>query len=137
LAFLLAPLALPLICIAYGLVWEFPREAPLPLLIKGAAVSFAIFAAGAYLGIFILGAPIYFVLRGCNHTAFWIAPVAGFIAGGMMFVPLFGVLGMGMGGPLGALVATAFWLIARPDRQAQPASVEEGAGQGLPSRGEG
>jgi hypothetical protein len=126
LAFLLAPLALPLICVAYGLVWELPADAPLPELIRGVAFTAAILAAGAYLGIFILGAPIYFVLRGCNHTAFWIAPVAGFIAGGMMFVPLFGVLGMGMGGPPGALVATVFWLIARPDRQAQPPSGEEG-----------
>jgi hypothetical protein len=129
LAFLLAPLALPLICVAYGFAWAFPPDAPLPELIKGAGLGAAILAVGAYAGLFVLGAPIYFVLRACKHTAFWIAPVAGFIAGAMMFAPFFGAMGIVLGGPPGALVATVFWLIARPDRQAQPPSGEEGARQ--------
>ena len=86
------------------------------------------------------GVPAYSFLRAGNWTAFWIAPLVGFIvatvawyifnlllgllltSGGLSIVlsrlfdrfPLDGVLWPA--GPIGAFVGILVWLIARPDR---------------------
>jgi hypothetical protein len=131
-AFVFAPLALPLLLIVYGASVSSPGG-----FLPGLILVAVLLTSYAYLGVYILGAPIYFVLRAFKLTAFWIAPIAGFIPGAMMIGAIFGAkAGIVTGGLPGALVATVFWVIARPDRQAQPLS-EEGAPHGLPSQGEG
>jgi hypothetical protein len=79
-----------------------------------------------YVGAFALGLPLYRYLQARNLTAFWIAPIVGFIIGVMMWCAtcaLFGSLNLPealkCGGLAGAVVGTILWLIARPDRQIQ------------------
>jgi hypothetical protein len=100
-----------------------------------------------YLGIILLGPPVYLALRALKLTAFWIAPLAGFAVGvGMLclfliMLPLnlgqnlatalasldYGLLKMAVedGGPPGAAVGAILWLIARPDRQRRSVSATE------------
>jgi hypothetical protein len=130
-AFLVAPLVVPLFL--------------LPSLYSGMpdkfwfAVTLIVATITAYAGTFFLGLPAYLFLRARKWTAFWIAPVLGFIAGSLaycVFVVLFGLsLGSSLSsvmsdfsnvsglrdllwpiGPEGAAVGSLLWLIARPDR---------------------
>ncbi len=132
LAFVVAPLVVPLISTVYFRVRLANMAFP---------YTFITSTLVAYLGSLAFGLPIYRFLRARKLTAFWIAPVAGFIAGAMMwyvFLALFGLLfgysisyvlsGLGsrelpdalrLGGISGASVGTIFWLLARPDRQTQ------------------
>ena len=126
-AFLVAPFAVPLI-VAMLVPARGPQD-------TAAAIAVAVSAFVSYFGAFIFGVPGYLFLRARQLTAFWIAPVAGFIAGTMMLFVFFALLGLSLGnrgsgladpnllsialkatGPLGALVGTIIWLIARPDR---------------------
>ena len=131
-AFLVAPSVVPLIVAVF-----VPAGGPKD---TAAAAVVAASAFVSYFGAFIFGVPTYLFLRARQLTAFWIAPVAGFIAGAMMlfvFLALFGLslsngssaVGSALAdpnllsnalkvtGPLGALVGTILWLIARPDRR--------------------
>ncbi len=100
-----------------------------------------------YLGTVLFGPPVYLALRAVKLTAFWIAPLAGFVVGvGMMCLFLIGLpLSFGhnlapalakfdyalfkaaveSGGPPGAAVGALLWLIARPDRQRRSVSAAE------------
>lgn len=93
-----------------------------------------------YLGTVLLGPPVYLALRARKLTAFWIAPLAGFVVGvGMLCLFLivlslsfgqnFGTAlasldssqfkaAVAFGGLPGAAVGALLWLIARPDRVA-------------------
>lgn len=94
----------------------------------------------SYSGVLIFGIPIYLLARTWNWTAFWIAPLVGFIVGGIIWFT-FGMLlallldqgfagvravltnSSGLGdvlwpfGPVGAVVGMIFWIIARPDKR--------------------
>src|SRR5438128_2537313 len=90
-ALFVAPLMVPVLLVPY-------------LQSMGGAPSFFAFALEvsivlSYCGTFVLGIPAYLFLRARNWTAFWIAPLAGFIAGFLMwlvFRVLF-VLALGQG----------------------------------------
>ena len=128
-AFLVAPLAVPLLAV---LVLELPLSEPY-------IVTFLfIITFVTYAGVVIFGIPTYLVLRSGKWTNFWIAPIVGFIVGMVMWYVTFAlfeiVLGhtwsyalssvaaadewvkaLRFGAPAGAAVGTIFWLIARPD----------------------
>jgi hypothetical protein len=129
-AFLAAPFAVPLI-VALSVPAPDSRDT------AAAAAAVSVSALVSYLGTFIFGVPTYLFLRARQLTAFWFAPVAGFIAGTTMWYLFFVLFGLSLGsssigsaildpsllssalgriGPLGALVGTILWLIARPDR---------------------
>jgi hypothetical protein len=128
-AFLIAPLAVPLLYGAWaglhGLANDGPWPPPRIEIVLGFAAMFT------YAGTVVFGIPACLFLRARKLTAFWLAPVVGFVAGAIMnciFVtlvipsaPLANVLlgSLEIGGPLGAVVGAIFWLIARPDRQAE------------------
>jgi hypothetical protein len=111
--FLIAPLAIPVIEFR---VWERPA---LPAELLWLAFLGIIVA---YAGTFVFGIPAYCLLRARKWTAFWFAPLAGFIVAGLtwwllgLLTPLRGGTGF-LGvlwpyGPLGALVASLLWLMA-------------------------
>jgi hypothetical protein len=115
-AFLLAPLVVPGLFTPYLLLLLFkaPWLLGLPLM-KATVVSYA--------GALFLGAPAYLGLRSLGWTAFWIAPVVGFVIGvitGIFAVPELVFYATPSGGwsmgVHGALVGVALWLIGRPDR---------------------
>jgi hypothetical protein len=121
--FLIAPLAIPVIEFR---VWERPAL-PVELLWL---VFLSIIVA--YAGTFLFGIPTYRLLRARKWTAFWFAPLAGFIVAGLtwwllgLLTPLRGGNGfldvhshldwlrgvLWPYGPLGALVASLLWLMA-------------------------
>jgi hypothetical protein len=118
-AFLVAPLMVPLTITAFIAI-----DHSQILVAQGHTIEgIRLFALGsgifAYAGTIILGIPTYVLLRKRNMTAFWVAPVAGFIAGAMQMLVIFNFSALPalVGGPLGAVVGTAIWLNARPDRQ--------------------
>jgi hypothetical protein len=137
LAFALAPLAVPVLLVSF-----------IPMSPSPAAFVFALELSVviSYLGILVLGLPIYLYLRAYRWWSFWIAPIVGFVAGGVMWVA-FSVmfvlsLGEGMfgvqlaltdknmlkgciwpGGVAGACVGILFWLIARPDSQSPQRAI--------------
>ena len=80
-AFLVAPFVVPLIVAVY-----VPTGGPKD---SAAAAIVAVSAFVSYFGAFIFGVPTYLFLRARQLTAFWIAPVAGFIAGAMMLYVFF------------------------------------------------
>lgn len=131
-AFFVAPLAVPL----FVLIWSFSGHLALgwrlTMMVIAAFLSFG--------GTLAFGMPAYFLLKARGLTAAWIAGVAGFVIGALMwlvFLVLFPLsLGQGFsgvrlgladfhivsdiawpGGVLGAIVGALFWVIARPDRQ--------------------
>jgi hypothetical protein len=117
-AFLVAPVAVPLVA-----PWLFaPWLAEINL---GLALAVSWFVG--YVGAFALGLPIYRYLLARKLTAFWIAPLVGFVIGAIMWCATFALFGWTLnlpealagGGLVGALVGTILWLIARPDRQIQ------------------
>jgi len=76
----------------------------------------------SYFGIFLFGLPLYLLLRAYKLTAFWLAPVVGFVAGFAMMGLASSWLGLplvSVAGPSGAAVGALLWLIARPDRRVQ------------------
>ena len=114
--FLIAPLAIPVIEFR---VWERPAL-PVELLWL---VFLSIIVA--YAGAFLFGIPAYCLLRARKWTAFWFAPLAGFIVAGLTWW-LLGILTPMRGdwlrgvlwpyGPLGAFVASLLWLMAWLER---------------------
>jgi hypothetical protein len=134
-AFLVAPFVVPLIVAVFVLAVG-PKDTAAAVVVAFSAVS----AFVSYFGAFIFGVPTYLFLRARPLTAFWIAPVAGFIAGAVMLYVFFALFWLSLGngpsavgsaladsnsssialkvtGPFGALVGTILWLIARPDRR--------------------
>ena len=125
-AFLIAPLAIPMI--------EFPPWKLLPFEIMFLIVLPITFIA--YVGTFLFGIPAYFFLRCRKWTAFWFAPVAGFIVAALtwslvevalivLFSPRYleahGYLDwlhdvLWPYGPIGALVASLLWVMAWLER---------------------
>jgi hypothetical protein len=83
-AFLLAPLIVPLLTSALVLpvLGEVPSLYWLGL-VTAAAVSYA--------GAVLAGAPAYAALRSGGWTAFWIAPLVGFVVGVIMAIGLIGL----------------------------------------------
>jgi len=78
-AFLLAPLIVPLLVGAVAL----------PLLY---ALGLTMAAAVSYVGAALAGAPAYVALRSVRWTAFWIAPVVGFVVGVIVAIGFSAVL---------------------------------------------
>jgi hypothetical protein len=128
-AFLVAPMAVPLLLAAYYFVPGAARISPWDVFT----------AAIAYAGAFLVGLPTYLFLRDKKWTAFWIAPIAGFMVaivtwygfiavspllfGLFRFVPRMSELAALLYalwpiGPVGAITGALLWLIARPDRPA-------------------
>lgn len=126
-AFLVAPLAAPL----------FVAVDMYPLLSTPFSVRVVLYLSilTAYVGTFVFGIPAYLLLRARKWTAFWFAPVLGFMGGALAWWLFLAVPWTGGSfrfepvwdlsrlrdvlwpyGPLGALVGTLLWLIARPDR---------------------
>jgi hypothetical protein len=126
-AFLVAPLVVPILTtIELRELLSHPEMAGLMLL-------FSTFTA--YMSTFVFGIPTYLFLRARRWTAFRLAPVLGFVAGGLAWwlcksVPVTGSTFhfdpdpsllrsvLWPFGPLGAVVGSLLWLIARPDRPA-------------------
>jgi hypothetical protein len=126
-AFLVAPLAVPL----FVAVDMYPLLAT-PFFVR---VVLYLSILTAYVGTFVFGIPAYLLLRARKWTAFWLAPVLGFMGGALAWWLFLAVPWTGSSfrfepvwdlsrlrdvlwpyGPLGALVGTLLWLIARPDR---------------------
>jgi hypothetical protein len=123
LAFLVAPLCLPVIAAAILVV--SPAGQP------GLGFIF-ITAILAYAGMIAFGLPAFLILRAARVTDFLITILTGFAIGGLtgsglvfciQYPPerspawiavLFVILA---GGILGSIIGATFWLIARPDRQ--------------------
>ena len=91
-AFLVAPFVVPLIVAVF-----VPARGPQD---TAAAIAVAVSAFVSYFGAFIFGVPGFLFLRAQQLTAFWIAPVAGFIAGTMMLFVF--LLSWGSGSAIGA-----------------------------------
>jgi hypothetical protein len=83
-AFLLAPLAMPLVMSAVTL--QILREVS-SLYWFGLLIA----AVVSYAGVFLV-APVYMMLRSHGWSAFWIAPVAGFMVGVIVAIGLIAVL---------------------------------------------
>ena len=83
-AFLLAPLAMPLVMSAVTL--QILREVS-SLYWFGLLIA----AVVSYAGVFLV-APVYMTLRSRGWSAFWIAPVAGFMVGVIVAIGLIAVL---------------------------------------------
>jgi hypothetical protein len=87
----------------------------------------------AYAGTFLLGRPLYALLRALKLTAFWLAPTAGIFVGFVVVYIFFLVINikdpggvsdaMRYGAPPGAAIGALLWWIGRPDLEG--ASSEE------------
>ena len=124
-AFLVTPLVVPLLFAASYLGQDVPSSS-LDVLV-GLFITLV-----AYSGTLLVGLPTYLFLRNKKWTAFWIAPIAGVIVAILTwyilvtFVPLFFLPrstqlatflnALWPMGPIGAVVGSLLWLIARPDR---------------------
>ena len=127
LAFLVAPLAVPLILVAIIAIENWSRRPPPDPALDGLALVATFSGFYAYAGVIVFGAPIYLVLRVYKLTELWIALVVGFVVGAGVVFSMFGTMpALAIGGPLGTIVGAAFWLIDRPDRRAQPKVLGEG-----------
>jgi hypothetical protein len=136
-AFLTAPLAVPVLLAPsfYPGASAYPESAPQFWF----AVSLILITLTAYAGTFLLGIPAYLFLRARKWTAFWIAPILGFLAASLAYIVFIALFGLSLGnspstvasefsnvsglrdilwpfGPVGAVVGSLLWLIARPDR---------------------
>ena len=126
-AFLVAPMAVPLLLAAQYLMPGAARISPWDV----------VTAVIAYVGAFLVGIPTYFFLKDKKWTALWIAPIAGFMVAIVTWYGFIAVSGLLFGlfrfvprmselaallyalwpiGPAGAIAGTLLWLIARPDR---------------------
>jgi hypothetical protein len=132
LALLAAGLTVPLLVTAYFSSWRLGNY--------GNYVIVAFFSTIiSFSGVLLLGLPAYLLLRARKWTAFWVAPVAGFIVAAVAWYVLLSLLGLssvrspsdflsGLAdrrvfemafwpiGPIGAVAGILVWLIARPDR---------------------
>jgi hypothetical protein len=132
-AFLVSPLAAPVMT-----AWNLHP----PLNDVGGGIGLVVSAFVAYVGVFALGLPTYRYLLARKLTAFWIAPMVGFIAGTIMMYVVYVLFALALGyslstatsditdsaalrdalrfgGTSGAAVGAILWLIARPDRPTQ------------------
>jgi hypothetical protein len=130
-AFLVAPLACPLIFYLY-VVTALPPGPDHPSYYQN---LFLFVVGGSTLGVYfyviVLGIPIYLSMRHYNLTSFWLAPLVGYIAGAVSILligmprpfsnPELTALALKGCGPIGAVVCTIFWLIARPDLRSHDA----------------
>jgi len=128
-AFLVAVLVLPL----FFAVYAYPGPSGYASYLIGVVYSAVI----SFNAVFLLGLPAYLFLRAMKWTAFWIAPLMGFMVAAIAWsvvALLFGLaFGQGLSfslllsadsvhfflwplGPLGAAVGALLWLIGRPDR---------------------
>jgi hypothetical protein len=130
LAFIAAPLIVPIILVPYFAA-KAPNIGVLFPLIMSTFVS--------YIGVFMFGLPAYLLLRTNHLTSFLISIPLGFAIGGVMLFISNAILALLLDqgisgirealantgtlsyvlwpfGPLGALVGIVLWLIARPDR---------------------
>jgi hypothetical protein len=82
-AFLVAPLAAPVLLIPY--VRSMTTTS------TWFVFALIISAIMAYAGVFIFGVPAYFFLRTRSWTALWIAPLVGFLIGALMWL-VFGAI---------------------------------------------
>jgi hypothetical protein len=136
-AYLIAPLALP--TIEYRL-WELR-----PLYYELFVIP--VYCAVGSLGTLLFGIPIYVFLSNRKWTAFWVAPIAGFIVGGLTwslvgvalivlfsFSPSFSAASvypewlqgvLWPYGPLGAVVASLLWVMAWMERAGRKAKADE------------
>jgi hypothetical protein len=136
LAFVVAPLWVPLFVIPYSCLSLFSGPGQGPWIIIAAFLSI-IFAYG---GTLVFGLPAFLILRSRNLTALWIAAVLGFVIGATTWVLFMAFFALWLGGDaqaarraaqgtfmdqpmslvwtglLGVVVGTTLWLIARPDR---------------------
>jgi len=130
-AFLISPMAVPLLLAAYFFV-PGARRTGLDDLMN------VVIALVAYAGAFLVGLPTYLYMREKKWTAFWIAPIAGFMVAVVSWYVFIGLSPLLFGlflyllprisqpeallmalypiGPIGAITAILLWLIARPDR---------------------
>jgi hypothetical protein len=136
-AFLIAPLWVPLIVVPYTLFVIFPYPAQ-HLWVAVAGLLSTVFT---YLGVGLIGLPVFRFLRSRNWTVIWIASVAGFVIGSAMWLVFTVIFILSLGesfsgvasatqdwrnqaaflwlpGALGTLVGLTLWAIARPDRGA-------------------
>ena len=123
LAFIIAPALVPI----FAIVW-LPNA--LVVIVAGIA---------AYGGMTIIGLPVYLALRMRGWTALWVAILIGFVSGVVIWFAVGAMIALLLGerlagaiaalrdpawrsgaiwpsATIGAVVATTFWLIARPDR---------------------
>jgi hypothetical protein len=131
-AFLVAALAVPIFVAVAGYSPGVSND-------TGYAVTVSVSAVISFNAVFFLGVPVYSFLLARKWTAFWIAPLVGFIVATVVwcvFIILL-VLAFSNGrsdllsdlaeihllralvwpiGPIGAVVGALLWLIARPDR---------------------
>ncbi|MBV8406632.1 MAG: hypothetical protein JOY64_03310 [Alphaproteobacteria bacterium] len=101
-AFLAAPLLISLI--------ELSRWARPPSFLAGAL--FGLPLSVAFLATVVIGYPVYFFLHRRQWTAFWVAPVAGFVVASLIW----SLVGLAMLGTLGNLFAAAGISVDRPRR---------------------
>jgi hypothetical protein len=143
-AFLVAPLWVPLLVTPYCYLFVFPHAEQGRWVVISAILS-AIFSYG---GTVLLGVPIFSILRARNLTASWIAIAIGFVIGAVVFEVFLVLLGLSLyggnfklamktfyetildpiklmflvwPGSLGGIVGITLWLIARPDRSREVA----------------
>jgi len=140
LALLAAGLMVPFLVTAYFSSWRLGNY--------GNYVIVAFFSTIISLsGVLLLGLPTYLLLRARKWTAFWIAPVAGFIVAAVAWYVLLSLLWLSSArslsdslsgltdvrvfemvfwpiGPIGVGAGVLVWLIARPDRSAAGGNAE-------------
>ncbi|HEY6715176.1 MAG TPA: hypothetical protein VI232_02430 [Reyranella sp.] len=140
LALLAAGLMVPLLVTAYFSSWRLGNY--------GNYVLVAFFSTIiSSSGVLLLGVPAYLLLRARKWTAFWIAPVAGFIVAAVAWYVFLSLLGLSSVrslsdflsgltdlrafemvfwpiGPIGVVAGVLVWFIARPDRSAAGGSAE-------------
>src|SRR5882757_9917004 len=134
LALLAAGLMVPLLVTAYFSSWGLGNY--------GNYVIVAFFSTIiSFSGVLLLSLPAYLLLRARKWTAFWIAPVAGFIVAAVAWYVLLSLSWLFSArslsdslsgltdvrvfemvfwpiGPIGVVAGVLVWLIARPDRSA-------------------
>ena len=131
LAFGLAPLGYPAAIVVLSALNGWPASAL-------ASIAWT-FLPISYVATPLVGVPLFLFLRRRNLTAFWVAPLAGFVVGAGLATSVYSLMtfGLGVNSPLreggiaslkvlagliqngglgGAAVGVLLWLIARPDR---------------------
>jgi hypothetical protein len=136
-AFVVAPLWVPLAVAVFAATVVFPNPAQIHWVI----ISTVIGSILTYAGVLLVGLPIYPILVRRGWTSIWVAIALGFVVGALvnrLFMVLFALsLGsgvayalkgvaevsvvdvswLGITGLLGVLIGMTLWLIARPDRE--------------------
>jgi hypothetical protein len=135
-AYLTAPLAITAIELR---LWE-----PRPLYYE--AYLLVVYCTVGFLGALLFGTSVYFFLQKRKWTSFWVALIAGFVVAGLIWslveVVLLALFGgrylefhgyldwlraiLWPYGPLGALVASLLWVMARLERAGGKENADEG-----------